>query len=284
MLCCSDLCLLAISLGRKINWEQPLPCCDLVLVQLRNPQLFKSHWPALVLLNLSHKLGLDPSAVIHPNSTLLSRISGSEIFRNHLLACTIFFPKLDIVETTTHPWQHRVPLGQAAHLVPSSHPLKCAKCRCWGEPAHLCARLSAPATAELCLCAILGFKHSLHTGASHLQTWKTVTNPDPSFWWLHPVLNLVILAKHDFINVSSFRLKAFFCSSHVFLSLSLARNDLHVCLLWATFIWVIQQPSTHNHITANLELESLGVNIMLLSRWEWGAIFCHWVSGKTDFC
>lgn len=62
----------------------------------------------------------------------------------------------------------------------------------------------------------------------------------------------------------------FFCSSHVFLSPSLARNDLHVCLLWATFIWVIQQPSTHNHITANLELESQGVNIMLLSWWEWG--------------
>lgn len=31
MLCCSDLCLLVISLGRKNKWQQPLPCSDFVL-------------------------------------------------------------------------------------------------------------------------------------------------------------------------------------------------------------------------------------------------------------
>lgn len=95
------------------------------------------------------------------------RISASETFRNHLLACAIFFPQIGHCKDQ-HPSLAAACLSGTGSTS-SSHPLKCAKCRCWDEPAHLCTRLSAQATAELCWCAIPAVRHSLHAGASHFQ-------------------------------------------------------------------------------------------------------------------
>lgn len=79
-----------------------------------------------------------------------------------------------------------------------------------------------------------------------------MANPVLSFWWLNPAeLGDPCWSCHYKCLILEV---GFSLLSHVFLPL--ARNDLHVCLLWATFIWVIQQPSTHSHITANFELES----------------------------
>lgn len=52
-------------------------------------------------------------------------------------------------------------------------------------------------------------------------------------------------------------------------SLSLAKNDLHVCLLWATFIWVIQQPLPTSTLQRVLNW-SIHETVFLLWIWHNG--------------